>query len=145
MIAKQILLVSTSGNLEITVWRLCILVLRCKGLNFCGILYWYMLHCYSLSLSLSLSLFFYPSISQGWKKLFWIICEISSFSMVMQNMAKKIGSKWYATTKQLQNSKLFFTSSPPGKFTEESSKTESSLEKVSTFHLFCPTLKQSKY
>lgn len=65
--------------------------------------------------------------------------------MVMQNMAKKIGSKWYATTKQLQNSKLFFTSSPPGKFTEESSKTESSLEKVSTFHLFCPTLKQSKY
>ena len=37
-----------------------------------------------------------------------------------------------------------FTSSPPGKFTEESSKTESSLENVSTFHLFCPTLKQNK-
>lgn len=34
---------------------------------------------------------------------------------------------------------VFFTSSPPGKFTEESSKTESSLEKVSTFHLLCPT------
>lgn len=60
-----------------------------------------------LSLSLSLSLFFYLSISQGWEKLFWIICEISSFSMVMQNMAKKIGSKWYATTKQQQNNKLF--------------------------------------
>ena len=145
MIAKQILLVSTLGNLEITVWRLCILVLRCKGLNFCGILYWYMLHCYSLSLSLSLSLFFYPSISQGWKKLFWIICEISSFSMVMQNMAKKNRIKMICNNKATTKQQAFFTSSPPGKFTEESSKTESSLEKVSTFHLFCPTLKQSKY
>ena len=39
---------------------------------------------------------------------------------------------------------VFFTSSPPGKFTEERSKTESSLEKVSTFHLFCPTFKNNQ-
>lgn len=32
---------------------------------------------------------------------------------------------------------ILFTSSPPGKLTEDKSKTESSLEFVSTFHRFC--------
>ena len=33
LIVKQILLVSTLGNVYRTVWRICILMLLCKGLN----------------------------------------------------------------------------------------------------------------
>ena len=33
LINKQILLVSTLGNVERTVWRICIMTLRCKGLR----------------------------------------------------------------------------------------------------------------
>ena len=32
LIAKQILLVSTLGNVQGTVWRICILMLGCTGL-----------------------------------------------------------------------------------------------------------------
>ena len=33
MIVKQILLVDTTGNVWGTVWRICILMLRCDGLR----------------------------------------------------------------------------------------------------------------
>ena len=34
LIVTEILLVSTLGNAERTVWRICILILECKGLSF---------------------------------------------------------------------------------------------------------------
>ena len=37
LIVKQILLVSTMGNVKRIVWRICILILGCKGLILFGV------------------------------------------------------------------------------------------------------------